>query len=192
MAVCDFIHAEVARVEADLQRLLAVRNALRRAASVLNSVPDTVADLLPPVPSLPTATEWLAAAESCPWIAALLPPGFGPDSVLPLAQLRQLQAGFRAQIAAALHGPIGRGVRLLQIGAAALAPVSLLLGQLQQLEQCLSGVCHQVGRAAQWVDEFEFDSLGNPLIAASEQAQAKASAAKAAIDAKLALINSWA
>jgi hypothetical protein len=192
MAVCDFIHAEVARVEAELQKLLAVRNAMRRAASLLDSVPDNVADLLPPVPSLPTAAEWLAAAGSCPWIAALLPPGFGPNSVLPLAQLRKLQAGFRAQIAGALRGPIGRGVRLLQVGAAALAPVRVLLGQLQQLEQCLSGVCNQVGSYAQWVDEFEVDSLGHPLIAASAQAQAKASAAKAAIDAKVALINSWA
>ncbi len=190
LAVCDFIHAEVARVEGELQKLLAIRNALRRAAGLLNQVPDDITSLLPPVPSLPTAEELLGAAGACPWIAALLPPGFGPHSVLPLAQLRKLQAGFRAQIAGALHGPIGRGVRLLQVAAAALAPVSLLLGQLQQLEQRLAGVCNQVGTYATWADAFEFDSLGHPLLAASEQAQA--SAAKAAIDAKLALINSWA
>lgn len=192
MAVCDILHAEMARVEAELQKLLAVRNSLRQAAGVFAGLPDDVAGLLPIVPPLPTAPALLAAAQSCPWLAALLPPGFGPGSVVPLSLIRRFQAALKAQLAATLRGPIGRGVRLLSLGVAALAPVSVLLNQLQQLDQCVSALCGGVSRAERWLNEFQFDSFGHPLIAASEQAQVKAARAKRAIDEVMARVEAWA
>lgn len=191
MAVCELIHAEVTRVEDELQKLLAIRNALRRAAGLFAQIPDDVASLLPSLPAVPTASDLLGAAQACPWLAALLPPGFTASSPLPLSLLRTLRTALQAQITAALRGPIGRGVRLFQMGVTALAPVGVFLGQLQTLEQCLTGVCNQVGRYAYWLGEFPVDALGNPLIASSEAAQQKAAQAKAVLDQARSAVEAW-